>query len=715
MSTINYYCIVMDLENSLQLLEKATSRYTCTLCKPAVSIDCDRYNNLELHLREQHPESMTMRCPYCLQEVCKTSIIRHIDHHFVIVNKEPYHCPLCPAMRQTAKSLAIHAKDHHRIGSSIIFFKCGHCESSMPNLDSLKSHLASNSFELYHCAFPRCFVKSTDQQLVLQHVSRVHNRDSTYLISSCQFMCSWSATQQPSREGVTCGEQSLFLSCPNCTFATYRMESFAQHVSTCRCNKNLSQFSVSCILYKCPCCNKASTSHSFVLEHLADVHPGFKVPSDISQEDFVVPLDDSVRNDFSSDFLNSTNIAQLSNLLTNSIVNPFSGLDSAHNNSLISNFAALLTGAAQQPENMLSDNIVLDEQNLTKKLLESAAASSAISCGPTPIASTERAPVELDDETRTLVQKMMMELQLTSGVDPTKTLPGILPTNQTVEEWIPLYFNEAEFITSFQKSKPCSSMADITDEEFASYVERLRVFSIYRIPILGRANQRRVAACPMCFKNFNHGFSDLKKHMLCSHFDLRRDVVRFSNNFTYTPRYNTPGIVLPGSNMPGTPVKLDGTPPLISNPIKPVSQPIMKAEDNSPLAPNIVVSSGASSLTSPIQRSTVNHYPSTDLMLADLSMLTKVEDASSLEEAEERKPPGRGGIVLLNEDGKPLEDSYQAAKQEDDSDPRVVHHPVMGRQWIMLNYSLPVLHKLFSDSDVGFLSCTLVVPLVFRV
>lgn len=301
--------------------------------------------------------------------------------------------------------------------------------------------------------------------------------------------------------------------------------------------------------------------------------------------------------------------------------------------------------------------------------------------------------------------------------------PDILNQVKT-DEFVQLYFNESAFVNAYLKSGKFANPNNrvVQQIELDGILEKLKKFASYRVPILGRANQRRVAGCPECLKPFNHGFTDLKKHLMVTHLGIRRDISRFTIDFTHSSRnqYNTgisQNLDHTGNNSHSNqqPKQLairNGRVPLKQlrkKPIIPLSltNPLnlshsFKLEQGEKLPldssnghiPLITDSNMGYTGGAPVHR-----------VIPGTGVSNHCEDLQSMDEVCNQAPVGRGGIIPLDEMGNPIVAAVVAASQSQSSayaGGTEIFLPKFGRQQIQLAYSLQVFKRLLEAYQVPF-------------
>lgn len=327
------------------------------------------------------------------------------------------------------------------------------------------------------------------------------------------------------------------------------------------------------------------------------------------------------------------------------------------------------------------------------------------------------------------------------SVDPNVLSDGNkLDTELQAEEYVQLYFNEAAFLSAYMKNGKLNATGrPLHQKELSAVLEKMRQFAHYRVPILGRANQRRVAGCPECLKPFNHGFTDLKKHLLVAHFGLRRDIIRFAIEFTHSGRS------IPSTNASGTgeaAVKrpADGDPSVSRGPKYSFSMrasrthvmknfkkrtfgfpslhgpgtrringsvPTNNREDHtvksrSPIPLATVAPDGLPTLVSSPSSSYTGSAP-IHRIIPGTGISDRYEDMKSLDEVSREAPVGRGGIIPLDEFDRPVGAALLAANQPQSPEPSggsELFLPKVGKQRIQLAYSYPVFKRLLEAYQV---------------
>nr|CAH8819950.1 unnamed protein product [Trichobilharzia regenti] len=718
----------------INVLESSSDNYFCTLCSPVYSVCSNETHALEIHIRSVHPESRNLRCIYCSEMVSSASISKHIDKHFCPTDVQdlPYICPCCPRAYSTMKALAQHALTIHNMNKSDIFFKCNHCDMSMQSPAELKTHLNKYSLVLYHCCFPECHVKSKNAELVKKHAVNFHGTNSPLVFASYSYMCSWPSSLRPIRiqehssgiirlnSRVPC---TFF--CAHCSFGTVHLENFAQHLAICRTISShllITSLSVTCVLHRCSECGWMTNVRSMLAEHIQDMHPLLSEEDGIITEDFTVPIsDESITENYN--FI-SKNMENVPNSSLQQLPNFFSSGNSAflHNNNGI-------TLRHDLPLLCSTSNLSAE---VAKHLSNVQGPSSVDSCEVDEVGdSEEHAGVEGDnDELRNSNKDTVSSNKISNPNSSTDVSAADCKSDNiietTAEEYVQLYFNEQAFVAAYMKNEKFNNPNnDAENEELPAVLEKLRRFASYRVPILGRANQRRVAGCPECLKPFNHGFTDLKKHLLVTHLGVRRDISRFTIDFTHSSRNHTSGIAIQASDSrihPG--ISPQSKHPLgIRNgrlsskafrrkpfPILPLTSPLSKRPStgnydeaqNSPTEPLATVSSdGLPTLVTP--GSSYSGGAPVHRVIPGTGVSDHYEDMRSLEEVSAQAPIGRGGIIPLDEMGNPIVAAVVAAGQPQTSSysgGTEIFLPKVGRQRIQLAYSFPVFKRLLEAYQV---------------
>ncbi|CAH8444425.1 unnamed protein product [Schistosoma rodhaini] len=718
-------------EAMLNIMENSTDKYFCTLCSPVYFICSNESHGLEIHIRSTHPETKNLRCIYCSELVSSVSISKHIDMHFGLMDTQnlPFTCPCCPRSFGTMKALAQHAICLHDIDKSNVFFKCGHCDKSMNSPTELKSHLRKYSLVLFHCCFPNCRVKSKNVEIIKKHALKFHGTNSPLVTTTYSFMCSWPSSVRPIRIQAHAPDISKLsrrvpsaFFCAHCSFGTSHLENFAQHLAMCRAISShllITSLSVTCVLHRCSECGWMTNVRNMLTEHLHDIHPLLSEDDGVITEDFTVPIsDESITENYN--FI-SKNMETLRNSPLQQLPNFFSGNSTLlHNNdgTTLHNDLPLLCSTASN----LSAEV-------TKHLSGIHAPSSIDSCEADEVGDNEEhVGVEGDNDE---LKKPGTDMNLNNRHVTSNLPPDIVDSKQesvtetAAEEYVQLYFNEQAFVTAYMKNEKFNPNNDTTSDELNGVLEKLRRFASYRVPILGRANQRRVAGCPECLKPFNHGFTDLKKHLLVTHLGVRRDISRFTIDFTHSgrshhstlPSQTNNSLIYP-DNSPQSKHSFGIRNGRLSGkafrrkpfPIAPLPSPLCKRptpgkyEDSrksptEPLAtvssdglPTLVTSGSSYSGGAPVHRvipgtGVSNHY----------------EDMRSLEEVSAQAPIGRGGIVPLDEMGNPIVAAVVAAGQPQTSTysgGTEIFLPKVGRQRVQLAYSFPVFNRLLEAYQV---------------
>ncbi|KAH8854437.1 Zinc finger protein [Schistosoma japonicum] len=716
----------------LNIMENSPDKYFCTLCSPVYSICSDVSHSLELHIRSTHPESRSLRCIYCSELVSSVSISRHIDMHFcsTVTQNLPYTCPCCPRSYGTMKALAQHALSLHNIDKRDVFFKCGHCDKPVSSPKELKSHLCKYSLILFRCCFPNCRVMSKNVEVMKQHSLSFHGTNSPLVNTSYSFMCSWPSSILPTRirahspDSVKLNRRvpSTFF-CAHCSFGTAHLENFAQHLAICRAISShllITSLSVTCVLHRCSECGWMTNVRNMLTEHLQDMHPLLSEEEGVITEDFTVPIsDESITENYN--FI-SKNMETLRNSPLQQLPSFFSSGNPTflhtNNGATLRNDLPLLYSAASN----LSAEV-------SKHLSNVHGPSSIDSCEADEVGDHEehvRAEVDNDELKKSNKDVNLNNRPISSNLPPdvTESKPEII-TETTAEEYVQLYFNEQAFVSAYIKNEKFNNNNnDTTNDELNNVLEKLRRFASYRVPILGRANQRRVAGCPECLKPFNHGFTDLKKHLLVTHLGVRRDISRFTIDFTHSGRSHNSGIpsqtnnsLASSGNSPQSkhsfgirngrlsskafrrkPFPISSLSPLCKRPTSGKYEDSQKSPTE-PLAttssdglPTLVTSGSSYSGGAPVHR-----------VIPGTGVSDHHEDMRSLEEVSAQAPIGRGGIIPLDEMGNPIVAAVVAAGQPQTSTysgGTEIFLPKVGRQRVQLAYSFPVFKRLLEAYQV---------------
>ncbi|VEL35893.1 unnamed protein product, partial [Protopolystoma xenopodis] len=620
-------------------------------------------------------------------------------------------------------------------------------------------HLRESSIIVYHCLHPNCLVKSTSFSHVLDHVSRCHLASTNCIAHTRDFSCSWPLAQQPIKTDPSTEpylasnnknrtspslERLPCLSCPHCSFGTSRLEAFAEHIASCNVVRGVSNsLSVTCTLYRCSECKFLATSRNMLIEHLSDFHPQLGETSGIHSEEFVVPISEenlpsshsTIHHQCSgpvdSHQSQSFNVTQngpinFSTVFPSSVLNSLASTpevrDSGFPLSLFSgpvNKRSPPSTVGKRRVDALASGATYEESSLaaeTRQLLATAAAgTAAVSAALDAARAEERSAVSPNGSGGS---------SRADGLEADGLLrPAMhsLPPGIKVKEYVHLYFNEMAFTAAYKRTSRTATGRALRNAELPGILVQLRRFATYKVPILGRANQRRVAGCPECHKAFNHGFSDLKKHLLVSHMGLRRDVARFAINFTHTPR-NMPNTVTvtagspdvhsspsrPEDSSPGSPTRQEsgdpalGTPPDSGLKDKKNSHELHLSDDSddddereggNQAHDKLEVGSGRLATASqqqqsqlPVATSVVGVYPGSapiHRVVPGTGVSDHGEDARTFDEAAANAPRGRGGIIPLDEAGVPIQVAVLAALAS--SPPgKEIFLPQPGRQRIQL-------------------------------
>ncbi|TPP58008.1 hypothetical protein FGIG_00884 [Fasciola gigantica] len=740
-----------DPERAVEVLERAKCRYVCTLC-PVKDMEVCESASLELHCRLHHPNFTYLPCIYCTEKVSVISIQKHIDRHFSNSSQQPYICPYCPLSFESSHALAQHAGAHHE-GNSV-FHKCGHCDKPTDSPSELATHLSDSCLSLYHCEYPQCFVKSPRPDLVLRHYEKCHGIKSSCVILTRMYLCSWPTTQRPVDRDSSSTHDFCCLICPKCSFGTMYVETFAEHLATCSAAFNhtdiLTSLSVTCVLYHCSQCRWITTVKNVMKEHLLKFHPGISESDGIVPEEFTVPVsDDSVGSDVHpstgelSSTANSGTAAAVCLAEVTSRLQALSGLfSSAAMSSLVSSAGCALNSGAfpnLTPNKPFSPPV--ESQN---SLLSASSELQTVRKSDDDVDCTDAEPtaslgVNLAEQT----PQSSNGSCLFPTIDPDTNVPSDRNKSDTepqADEFVQLYFNEAAFLSAYVKNGKLNMTGrPLHQKELSAVLEKMRQFAHYRVPILGRANQRRVAGCPECLKPFNHGFTDLKKHLLVAHLGLKRDIIRFAIEFTHSGRSITStnssgaGVVAmkrsPDADsgisrgpkysfamrasrthvMKNFKKRTFGFPNLhgpggrrIIGPTATNNGEDHSSKSRSPIPLATVAPDGLPTLVSSPSSSYTGGAP-VHRIIPGTGISDRYEDMKSLDEVAREAPIGRGGIIPLDELDRPLGAAVVAASQP--QSPEVnggseLFLPKVGKQRIQLAYSYPVFKRLLEAYQV---------------
>ncbi|CAH8568103.1 unnamed protein product [Dicrocoelium dendriticum] len=706
---------VRVVKTSIDLLEQSQSRYVCTLC-PHYTDRSYSDANLELHCRLHHSGFSRITCIYCSRSISVTSIIKHIDKHFVLSDQPPYPCPLCPFAYNTSKSLAQHAVIVHHIAPSTVFYKCGHCDMPFNDHLDLSSHLASSCISLYHCQYPKCFVKSTCSDLVADHYFRRHGSSSVCFTVTRQYICSdYSSASFTGKSSIstpvnsTCARYSLF--CSRCAFGTLNLDTFAKHLVSCRPLLH-GDLSVTCTLHHCLRCGWTSTVKTMLLEHVHEAHPDANDDC-IQSEDFTVPVSEDTVSDPSTITMN-TPASHLAHPISAGSIDVLSAVTSSFKelSSLFStaNISSLISNAALNPQldAIQSKWMFRPDFGLNTQLKESMSVDSRATDQDGigneremfPESNAYQQGIEIAAPSPEFSRDQMDRL-----VSPTLETRG--------NEFVQLYFNEPAFVFAYTKNGRFTGPHKATHStELSGVLQRLRKFASYKVPILGRANQRRVAGCPECSKQFNHGFTDLKKHLLVTHLNLRRDITRFALEFTH-PVHNPVASCSTGwkqnlfslratrnsmktfrkrtsvqSSHNYTLGKRRTT--FQHDSCKPSASPVTSSPSGLPVLVNANVP--AYSGSAPVHR-----------VIPGTGISDQYEDLRTLEEVAAEAPTGRGGVIHLDDEGNAIAaalDAARASQQTLSPTNSQMFLPKLGRQHVQLAYSYAVFKRLLEAYQV---------------
>ncbi|KAA3682177.1 uncharacterized protein DEA37_0002858 [Paragonimus westermani] len=739
----------LDPSAAVSLLEQASKKYICTLCvHPSVNVF--ESMSLELHCRICHPTISFMACVYCLRQVSVTSIEKHIDRHFSLGDDRPFLCPFCPSSFNTSRALAQHASIDHPSSASLVFYKCSYCDKPTTTFLELADHLSESCLSLYHCHYPQCYVKSVHSDLIMEHFERCHGTRSPCVLSTRLFYCSLSKELQDTKgtnddhsgnlpaNKEMCSQCSLF--CPKCCFGTINMETFVEHLVSCRAvsGKSLPSLSITCTLFHCAVCGWTASAKNMLEEHIRVFHSSFSEIDGILTEEFTVPLSEETINDNSSSVIpflppstrSASNDAEVLSAVT-SRLNVLSHLFSTANLSSLLSPASLSNNLMPQPTSRMDSE--------RQAVIQSKQAFSIATCPTTQSSLTkDHLTSENWDETEGDHFNKRPQPKPSTG----EKAPSFIPHSSTLHssgeshlqwnfnplstEFVQLYFNEPAFVAAYSKSgKFGGSHRAPQSAELSGIVQKLRRFAGYRVPILGRSNQRRVAGCPECMKQFNHGFTDLKKHLLVTHLNVRRDIARFALEFTISTRTHmtktkvdntSDGYSLPGGKSHWFGLRGTSRTPLhrifrkkstvhLSHTITPSRRP-KSAKHDPPKSSTIPLATVSTSGLPTLVSSPVHAYSGcapVHRVIPGTGVSDQHEDMKTLNEVISEAPVGRGGIVPLDDVNNPNFVALSVASQSQcsiSSGNETIFLPKLGRQRIQLAYSYPVFKRLLESYQV---------------
>ncbi|KER21263.1 hypothetical protein T265_15133, partial [Opisthorchis viverrini] len=539
----------------------------------------------------------------------------------------------------------------------------------------------------------------------------------------CPSDCPRPQTQNTSESSPrTTGNCSLF--CPQCSFGTHNLENFAEHLGSClplpSQTKNLRSLSVTCSLHHCSVCGWITSAKNMLLEHLHESHPGVSETAGVITEEFTVPRFDDpaaatapLAEEYQPAYSAAANSTMAVLSAVTSKLGELSGLFSGRDLPMLGH--GDLPGPVSASPPLRGNNCVGDVQK------KSSSSNAYDTDGSRLRQDTHTTDYhQSDPDTSNLFHQQ--HPQSSPAADGTNKWPA-------TQEYVQLYFNEAAFVAAYTRNEKlgltnrAAQSAELTD-----LLEKLRRFAGYRVPILGRANQRRVAGCPVCLKAFNHGFTDLKKHLMIAHLNVRRTITRFALDFTHYSRSSTDELatsdvsashptpelkqqplhrltVRPPSrqfrrrsfihSLNCTTVKKRTVVPKLSTPLK--SETPNSTEPRTPdeLFPLVTSPTSAYIGSAPVHR-----------VIPGTGVSDQYEDMKTLEEVASEAPAGRGGIIHLDDAGKPLSAALAAASQPHTvnatkpSDADEVFLPRLGRQHVQLAYSYPVFKRLLEAYQV---------------
>ncbi|GAA30848.2 hypothetical protein CLF_101454 [Clonorchis sinensis] len=518
------------------------------------------------------------------------------------------------------------------------------------------------------------------------------------------------------------GNCSLF--CPQCSFGTHNLENFAEHFGSClplpSQSKNLRSLSVTCSLHHCSVCGWITSAKNMLLEHLHESHPGVSETAGVITEEFTVPRFDDpaaatapLTEEYQPAYSAAANSTMAVLSAVTSKLGELSGLFSGRDLPMLGHGNLPVPVSASPP--LRGNNCVGDVQK------NSSFSNAYDTDGPHPRQDTHTTDYhQSDPDTSNLFHQQ--HPQSSPAADGTNKWPA-------TQEYVQLYFNEAAFVAAYTRNEKLGlTNRAVQSAELTDLLEKLRRFAGYRVPILGRANQRRVAGCPVCLKAFNHGFTDLKKHLMIAHLNVRRTITRFALDFTHYSRSSTDELaasdvkashptpelkqqplhrltVRPPSrqfrrrsfihSLNSTTVKKRTVVPKLSTPLKPGTPTSTEPRTPDELFPLVTSPTSAYIGGAPVHR-----------VIPGTGVSDQYEDMKTLEEVASEAPAGRGGIIHLDDAGKPLSAALAAASQPHTvnatkpSDADEVFLPRLGRQHVQLAYSYPVFKRLLEAYQV---------------
>ncbi|CAL8072120.1 unnamed protein product [Calicophoron daubneyi] len=485
------------------------------------------------------------------------------------------------------------------------------------------------------------------------------------------------------------------------------LETFAQHLACCRIgscqDKTPTSLSITCSLYRCSRCAWISSSKNMLAEHIQDLHPDLSETDGLIAEEFTVPLaEESVTGESSVPYTSGeethTRLGELSCVFINS----------------------LMSNDYSQMENEVAHSAAVSDNQKR---------SSVDGCEAYEVGNDDDQSLfegEADDSvryhTRSMDPKQDSDISPPSNNTIKSSLDSQIKPEQPPEEYVQLFFNETAFISAYTKNGKFGGSGKVSQNmELTGVLEKMRRFANYQVPILGRANQRRVAGCPECLKPFSHGFTDLKKHLLVTHLGVRRDITRFAIDFTHSSRSSSIVQVNPGKNQNSLPTnsqtkpspinsqnvqtsvdkRVFGSPNSLGKRPIPATSELTTKPSSIPLA--TVSSDGLPTLVSSPTSAYTGSAP-VHRVIPGTGVSDQHEDLRSLDEVALDAPLGRGGIVPLDEMGNPIVAAVVAANQPQSTNfggGTEIFLPKVGRQRIQLAYSYPVFKRLLEAYQVS--------------
>lgn len=189
-----------SLKRNIQLLERASGCFTCSMCSQNKGLNDGHLNYLSnvshkpdsstsdpevfvSHLTKYHSNTENHLCLYCDSIVHRNYLMIHISQHLLTPSssKSPriFSCPSKPQCSHEFSTdrfqhMQIHWDTQHNSSSETPKLQCSQCMNTFSTLLEWGEHIKLNLCSLVHCTFPGCFVKSPSRTLILDHFRRKH-------------------------------------------------------------------------------------------------------------------------------------------------------------------------------------------------------------------------------------------------------------------------------------------------------------------------------------------------------------------------------------------------------------------------------------------------------------------------------------------------------------------------------------------------------------